>query len=45
MAAQLPKNANAQVYATTLLTAFKSNGLTPSDKALEELKNEAKSLM
>lgn len=45
MAAQLPKNANAQVYATTLLTAFNSNGLTPSDKALEELKNEAKSLM
>ena len=45
MAAQLPKNSNAQVYATTLLTAFNSNGLTPSDKALEELKNEAKSLM
>ncbi len=45
MAAQLPKNANAQVYATTLLTAFNSNGLTPSDNALEELKNEAKSLM
>ena len=45
MAAQLPKNANAQVYATTLLTAFNSNGLTPSDKALEELKNEAKSLI
>lgn len=45
MAAQLPKNANAQVYATTLLTAFNSNGLTPSDKALEELKDEAKSLM
>ena len=45
MAAQLPKNANTQVYATTLLTAFNSNGLTPSDKALEELKNEAKSLM
>ena len=45
MAAQLPKNANVQVYATTLLTAFNSNGLTPSDKALEELKNEAKSLM
>lgn len=45
MAAQLPKNATAQIYAQTLLTAFNSNGLTPSDKALEELKNEAKSLM
>ena len=45
MAAQLPKNATAQIYATTLLSAFNSNGLTPSDKALEELKNEAKSLM
>lgn len=45
MAAQLPKGATAQVYATTLLTAFNSNGLTPSDKALEELKNEAKTLM
>ena len=45
MAAQLPKGATAQVYATTLLTACNSNGLTPSDKALEELKNEAKTLM
>jgi len=45
MAAQLPKDATAQVYATTLLTAFNSNGLTPTDKALEALKNEAKGLM
>ena len=42
---QLPKDANAQTYATTLLAAYKSNGVTPTDKALEELKNEAKSLM
>lgn len=43
--AQLPKDATAQVYATTLLTAYMSNGLTPTDKALEALKDEAKSLM
>ena len=45
MASQLPKDANAQTYATTLLTAYTSNGTTPTDKALEELKNEAKELM
>lgn len=45
IAAQLPPDANAQTYATTLLTAFASNGTTPTDKALEELKNEAKELM
>ena len=45
IAAQLPHEANAQTYATTLLTAFASNGTTPTDKALEELKNEAKELM
>ena len=45
MSAQLPKDANAQVYATTLMTAFNSNGTTPTDKALEELKREAKELM
>ena len=45
ISAQLPKDANVQTYVTTLLTAYTSNGLTPTDKALEELKNEAKSLM
>lgn len=45
MAAQLPPNANAQTYATTLMTAFNTNGLTPTDKALEHLKDEAKTLM
>lgn len=45
MAAQLPPETNAQVYATTLIKAYTSNGSTPSDKALEELKNEAKTLM
>ena len=45
MASQLPKEANTQTYATTLLTAYNSNGTTPTDKALEELKREAKELM
>ena len=45
MAAQLPPQATAQTYATTLMTAYASNGLTPTDKALEELKEEAKTLM
>ena len=45
ISAQLPLNANAQTYATTLMTAYASNGLTPTDKALEMLKDEAKSLM
>ena len=43
--AQLPKDANAQTYATALLTAYMSNGTTPTDKAIEMLKNEAKTLM
>ena len=45
MAAQLPKDATAQMYAQALLTAYSSNGTTPTDKALEELKNEAQTLM
>jgi len=45
ISAQLPKGATAQVYATALLTAYATNGTTPTDKALEELKNEAKQLM
>ncbi len=43
--AQLPPEATAQVYATTLVSAFASNGTTPTDKALEFLKNEAKEMM
>ena len=42
---QIPPDANAQTYVTALLTAFSTNGTTPTDKALEELKNEAKELM
>ncbi len=42
---QIPPDANAQAYVTALLTAYSTNGVTPTDKALEELKNEAKELM
>ena len=42
---QMPKDANAQTYVTTMLTAFSTNGTTPTDKALEMLKDEAKELM
>ena len=45
IAGQLPPDATAQMYASTLMTAFVSNGLTPTDKALEELKAEAKEMM
>lgn len=42
---QLPKDATAQMYATALITAYKSNGTTPTDKAMDELKSEAKELL
>ena len=42
---QLPPNADAMTYAKVLLTAYSSNGLTPTDKALSELKDEAKTLL
>ena len=45
IATQLPPNADAMTYAKMLLTAYSSNGLTPTDKALSELKDEAKALM
>ena len=45
IAAQIPADATAQVYASALLTAYASNGTTPTDKAMEELKAEAKELM
>lgn len=45
ISAQLPKGADAMLYAKMLLEAYASNGLTPTDKALAELKEEAKSLM
>lgn len=45
IATQLPPNATTETYAKTMITAFTSNGETPTDKALEDLKNEAKELM
>lgn len=45
ISAQIPKDANVQTYITALLTAYSTNGTTPTDKALEELKNEAKEMM
>ena len=42
---QLPKGADAMTYAKTLLAAYSSNGETPNDRALAELKQEAKTLM
>ena len=45
IAGQLPDGADTQLYAKTLLTAYDSNGTTPTDKALEKLKDEAKTLM
>ena len=45
IAAQIPADANAQTYITALLTAYSTNGTTPTDKALDELKNEAKEMM
>ena len=45
IAAQIPQNATAQEYATALMTAYNSNGLTPTEKALDMLKEEAKGLM
>lgn len=45
ISAQLPPNATAQIYAQALITAFNENGTTPTDKAIEMLKDEAQSLM
>ena len=45
MSAQLPQDATTQTYVQTILTAYNTNGLTPTDKALELLKDEAKTLM
>ena len=45
IASQIPADADVQTYAKALITAYASNGVTPTDIALEELKNEAKSIM
>jgi len=45
MAGKMPNGATTIDYAKTLLTAYAENGDTPTDRALEELKKEAKTLM
>ena len=45
IASKMPKDATTMDYAKTLLTAYAENGTTPNEVAMEELKNEAKSLM
>ena len=45
IAQQMPAESNALDYAKTLITAYRSNGDTPNDLALQALKNEAKTLI
>ena len=45
IAQQMPAESNALDYAKTLITAYRSNGDTPNDIALQALKNEAKTLL
>ena len=45
IAQQMPPESNALDYAKTLITAYRSNGDTPNDIALQALKNEAKTLL
>ena len=45
LAQQLPAEATTLDYAKVLITAYSSNGDTANDKALQALKNEARSLL
>ena len=45
IAQQMPAQSSALDYAKTLITAYRSNGDTPNDLALQTLKNEARSLL
>ena len=45
IAQQMPANSNALDYAKTLITAYKSNGETPNDLALQALRKEAQTLL
>lgn len=45
IAQQMPNGSNALDYAKTLVTAYRSNGDTPNDIALQALKKEAKDLL
>ena len=45
IAQQMPVGSSALDYAKTLITAYRTNGDTPNDIALQALKNEAKTLL
>lgn len=45
IAQQMPVDSNALDYAKTLITAYRTNGDTPNDIALQALRNEAKALL
>lgn len=45
IALQIPADSTALDYAKTLITAYRSNGDTPSELALQALKDEARSLL
>ena len=45
IAQQMPAQGNALDYAKTLITAYRSNGDTPNDIALQALRNEARALL
>ena len=45
IAQQLPPDSSSLDYAKMLLTAYNSNGTTPTDQALQALKREAQSLL
>ena len=45
IAQQMPAGSNALDYAKTLITAYRTNGDTPNDIALQALRHEAKTLL
>jgi hypothetical protein len=45
IAQQMPVGSSALDYAKTLITAYRNNGDTPNEIALQALKNEAKTLL
>ena len=45
MAQQMPPESSALDYAKVLITAYTSNGETANEKAMQQLRNEARSLL
>lgn len=45
MAQQMPPESTAIDYAKVLITAFASNGITTNEKAMQALRNEARTLL